>query len=265
MLKRITTKHGSGQKKGVDTVACENTAIVGCNTNKTDLYGLIRAPEAERVQMVILWFKLKPEDLNWDDFKTEIGLNDAKCSEQDRFNLGYTLFHYLKYEYKIYDGFSVTKYFSKERDEIIQKLQKMSKNHLENWLTQLTLKDNYSDHAILEHKKDRNKNEYIAIKENQKSIDASFQKFRRDTGCDVNYKANTIITTLIEKGFEQIKTNGDRYLRIPKAKFEELIKCASDDITEIDENDFIDVETDSTEDSKKPETISTDGEKYLDN
>ena len=54
VLKRITTKHGSGQMKNIDTTACENTAIVGCNTNKTDLYGLIRAPEAERVRMVIL-------------------------------------------------------------------------------------------------------------------------------------------------------------------------------------------------------------------
>ena len=142
ILKRITTKQGSGQKKGVDITACENCAIVGCNTNKPDLYGLVNAPEAERVRMVILWFKKKCEKINWDDFKTEIGMNDATCSEQDRYNLGYTLYHYLRFEYKIKDGFSVTKYFNKERDEIIQRLLVMSKNNFNNWLRQLKFTEN---------------------------------------------------------------------------------------------------------------------------
>ena len=80
-------KHGSVQKISINTTACENTAIVGWNTNKSDLYGLIRAPEAERVRMVIFWCKPKPDDLNWDNFKAEIGWNDARGLEQDKFNL----------------------------------------------------------------------------------------------------------------------------------------------------------------------------------
>ena len=119
----------------------------------------------------------------------------------------------------------------------------MSKNHVENQLAQLKFpnKDEFTDdHSILEHKKDRSKNKYVAIKDNHKLIDTSFQKFRRDTGCDVNYKANTIIETLIEKGFERIKTSGDRYIRIPKQKFEDLIKCASDDIPEVEMDDVDD-------------------------
>ena len=67
--------------------------------------------------MVILWLKPKPDDLNWDNFKAEIGFNDERCSEQDKFNLGYSLCHDLKYEYKIHDGFTITKDFNHERDD----------------------------------------------------------------------------------------------------------------------------------------------------
>ena len=86
-------------------------------------------------------------------------MNDATCTEQDKFNLGYTLYHYLKHEYKIYHGFSVTKYFSEERDEIIKKLQQLDKNHLENWLTHLQFVGQTEfgscEHDILERKKER--------------------------------------------------------------------------------------------------------------
>ena len=239
VMKRFTTKHGSGQKKGVDTTACENCAIVGCNTNKPDLYGLINAPEAERVRMVILWFKEKPKDLIWDDFKTEIGMNDATCSEQDKSNLGYTLYYYLRYKYTIKKDFSVTKYFDKDRDEIIQKLQQLNKSHFNTWLSQLKFvnQDETSEHHILERKKDKQKNEYVAIPNNQRLINESFRKYRRDFECETNYKPTTLIDMLLNKGFHAIKSNGTRYLRISKDEFEKLIKFDVDDIPEDDMED----------------------------
>ena len=73
------------------------------------------------------------------------------------------------------------------------------------------------------------KKEYVAIQENQKSINNSVQTFRRDVGCSINDKASTIIEMLIYKGFERIKTNGTHYLKIEKDKFEEMIKNSNDD------------------------------------
>ena len=140
--------------------------------------------------------------------------------------------------------YSVTKYFNEERDEIIRKLQQMDKNNFENWLAQLKIgnQEEFGDHKILERKKDKQKNEYIAIQENQKMLNESFQKFRRDTCCEINYKATTLIDMLMHKRFERIKSNGIRYLRIPKDKFDEMIKNTNDDIPEIEMDDVDDDE-----------------------
>ena len=71
-------------------------------------------------------------------------------------------------------------------------------------------------------------------------INESFQKFRRDTGCEINYKATTLIDMLIYKGFQRIKSNGIRYLRIPKDKYDEMIKNSNDAIPEIEMDDVND-------------------------
>ena len=90
-------------------------------------------------------------------------------------------------------------------------------------------------------KKDRQKNEYVAIKDNQQSINDSFQKYRRDAAININFKPSTIIDMLINKGFERIKTNGTLYLRIKKSEFEEMIKGSNDDgIEEVEMEDVDD-------------------------
>lgn len=240
IIKQMTTKMGSGEKKGVDTKACEHHAIIGFNTNQKDLYGLIRADEATISRLVILFFKPKPEDLDWDEFKTEIGLNDKVNTEQDAFNLGYTMYKYLKEEYDISNKFSPCRYYEQEKFDLIDTLRKDNKNSIDSWLNELRYDDaDESDEYIPnEYKllvKKRIKGiEYTCIKNVKREINKSYSYFVKETNASTTFKIDSIIQSLKDKGFKEIASSGIRWLRIETIIYEKLV----DSLDSLEEVEF---------------------------
>jgi hypothetical protein len=58
-----------------ETQQSTNQAIWGCNSNQSDLCGLIGADEATINRLVILHFKPKPSELDWDHKTEELLIN----------------------------------------------------------------------------------------------------------------------------------------------------------------------------------------------
>lgn len=240
IIKQMTTKNGSGERKGVDTQASEHHAIVGFNTNQKDLYGLIRADEATISRLVILYFKPKDDLLNWDQFKSEIGLNDKTCTEQDAFNLGYSMYNYLKNVYDIRHGFSPCRYYEQEKFDLITKLRNENKNSIDSWLNELRYIDDEEapyEFKLLERKMIRGI-EYTCIKNTKRDLNNSYSKFIRDTNSNNAFKIDTVIQTLIDKGFTNIKSNGIYWLRMSFEKFEKM-RETSEEVEEVEFDDAI--------------------------
>jgi hypothetical protein len=64
-VKQLTTKESSSRAMHCEAQQSVNQAIWGCNSNKSDFYGLIRSDEATINRLVILHFKPKPLELHW--------------------------------------------------------------------------------------------------------------------------------------------------------------------------------------------------------
>lgn len=242
IIKQLTTKNGSGERKGVDTQAAEHHSIIGFNTNQKDLYGLIRADEATISRLVILYFKPKDESVNWNELKTAIGLNDKTCTEQDALNLGYSMYVYLKTKYDIKHSFSPCRYYEQEKYDLINKLRNENKNSIDSWLCELCYETDASDvpyeFKLLQKKKIKGI-EYTCIKNVKRDINSSYSKFIKETNSNNAFKCDSVIQSLIDKGFTQVKSNGINWLRIPTIEFEKLMK--PDDVEEIEFDDDEDV------------------------
>jgi hypothetical protein len=229
LLKILTTKNSDCRKLYKDTVGAINIAIVGCNTNKDDLYGLIRlAVDSPEIQRVVLLNFINPLPVSvWDEFKLSIGLLDSKNTEEDRRNLGFTLYQYLKHEYKIAKDFNSCRYFGNDKYVLWKQLQSTNKSYIDRWLSRLRFENCTDDidaaYKILQILRDRQRNEYVGFSAALKDINASYQCFRRESGDRVtSYEAETIIKILVEKGFKQVKTGGYPKIRIEKEEWEKL-------------------------------------------
>jgi hypothetical protein len=256
IIKQMTTRNSSGEKKFQDTKAGENSAIVGVNTNKPDLYGLIRGDEALISRLVIIMFRAIEVGFDWDEFKREIGLCSKTNTEQDRFNLGYSMYIYLKTRYNLKSKFNPTRYYDQEKFDIIEKLKKMNKNSIESWLNELRYEDDGGDeysipreYQILVRKTIR-KVPYTCIKKTQRDIRSSYNHFMKEFSKDSSapaFKIDTVIDTLIRKGFEEVKSSGILWLRIETEKFKKLLDTTKESVKE--------VEFDSDEEEKPKEDV----------
>jgi hypothetical protein len=74
-VKQLTTKESSSRAMHCEAAQSVNQAIWGCSTNKSDLYGLIRADEATIQRLAILHFKPKPAELDWNQKTKELLIN----------------------------------------------------------------------------------------------------------------------------------------------------------------------------------------------
>ena len=221
VIKRLTTLESSGRGMYKETESVKNQAIVGFNTNQSDLYGLVRADKATLSRLVIIEFKPKTDDINWDEAK-ETFINNK--------NFAYSLYRYLLDDFEMPNYFNTCRYSSSEKDEFIRRACSRSKNNVESWL------------------EDANENELFAKQKwgdveyywcNTSYIVSSYKEYCRDNGEKFSFKRDNFIAQLIQMGFEEKKINvgeqrGVRALRIKANKFEELVK---NDIEEIDPPD----------------------------
>ena len=123
-IKQITSEHTSKRKMYHDTEAGAYKCIVSLNTNSEDLYGLIRADKPTRSRLVILEFKPKPTETEWEDFKNSVGLNKkSKDYEKTRREFAAAFYHYLRHTYEIPHDFNPNRYYNEKKDALIERLR----------------------------------------------------------------------------------------------------------------------------------------------
>ena len=217
VIKRLTTIASSSRAMYRETESARNQAIVGFNTNQNELYGLVRADQATLSRLVIIEFKPKPKDLNWDEIK------DKFINQKD---FAYSLYRYLLEDFEIPETFNTCRYISIDKDEFIKKACHTSKNNVESWLEEAN-----EEYALFEKRKWRDV-EYYWCK-TSRAVD-SYKRYCKDNGEKFSFKRDNFISQLIQMGFEQKIVDGLRLIRIESNKFEELTKT---DIEEIEPPD----------------------------
>jgi hypothetical protein len=180
---------------------------------------------------------------NWDAFKTEIGIGD-KNTEEDRFNLGYTMFKYLKEEYPIKHGFSPCRYYEQEKYDLIQKLRAKCKTSIEKWIHGLKLDTDITP-GVHEHFKILQRQTiygkvYICLKEVQRDIGISYDTFMKMNPKLATFGIDAIMNTLIEKGFKRTKSGGTHWLRMLEEDYNRMmtIMACEDDVEDMEFNEF---------------------------
>jgi len=142
-VKQMTTKNASVRGMYNETKSARNWAICSMNTNKKDLYGLIREDIATTSRLVILNFK---DNLNGEIYsKAEM---NKKChSFIDNPNFAYSLYHYLSKEQDIGNSFNPCRYEGKDKDDFIDAAQGENRNSVEDWLV-----ESYENNVEIEQK-----------------------------------------------------------------------------------------------------------------
>ena len=140
-IKQMTTRNASSRKLYKDTVAGENHAIIGLNTNQSDLYGLATSnDEALLSRLVILLFNdpLTPEQ--WREEKRKLLICEDEPEYSANFKkIGTSLYHYLKDEngYKIVEGFNPSRYYEPEKQEVLKELRQTAGSVPERFINRL--------------------------------------------------------------------------------------------------------------------------------
>lgn len=146
-LKQLTTKSGSKRDMYKVAETAEHKAIISINTNQKDLYGLVNGDPADLRRLVVIEFKeATPEVINeWESVINKT-IHDP--------DFGYSLFHYMAYDYKIPDWFDRDKHCTPDiRDEYIRRAKEENENQISRWLSWLMAKpiadDNYNRESLL--------------------------------------------------------------------------------------------------------------------
>jgi hypothetical protein len=222
IVKRITTLNGSGRAMYQETQDKRHWAMFGMNSNKSDLYGMIRGDEALISRLVILHFKPRG-DFDWQGSAVADHFIKDPC-------FAYSFKRYLETEYVIPDDFTTDRYYGKDKDEFIAEALSHNKTTVDEWLELL----NISPDTILQDttfKKVPYK--YIVKNEAYKHYD------RNSRSGAQKYNVQNFMKALKDKGFVEIKTRiqGAQYviLRMEAAKWESMMN--TNDPVEFEEND----------------------------
>ena len=223
-IKRLTTINSSARAMYRESESIKNKAICGMNTNQADLYGLIRGDEALVSRLVIIEFKPKTPDLDWEAAKKKYIRNPLFTP---------SLYRYLLEDLEIPEDFSPSRYRSPEKDAFIKRAKKNSKTNIEEWVE--TLADEYLDdkdcdghffRRKLLHKYRLNGVEYYYAK--PKDLVLSYKKFCKQMNYGFSFKAQNVTESLVDMGWEDEKTTidtlyGVQILRIPVSTFSDLV------------------------------------------
>ena len=128
-VKLMTTKQASVRGMYDMTKNARNWAIIGMNTNKKDLYGLIRSNDpAVHERLVILDFKtIKRTEQEQAEF-------DKKCHYfSDHPDFAYSLYYYLNHDWIISEDFNPVRYYKQDKWDFIKNALIATKNSVMNW------------------------------------------------------------------------------------------------------------------------------------
>jgi hypothetical protein len=226
-VKQASTANSSGECKYQDVRADRNWAILSFNTNQGDLYGLIRSDEALLSRLVVVEFKERG-DLDWTAAKKELGI------EGDLAPLAAALFYYLATDgpegYQIVSNFSPDRYYSAEKDALLDRLRNTASTPLDTWFAELGLiqKDDFdiaTDSRVLRVRKWKDVSYVYA---NRSDVSRSFTKFAQSQPNRIGFKLNSAYRLLESKGFRLVKTNGSFIYRITEDEFNKMRHAASE-------------------------------------
>ena len=126
-VKNATMRSASVRKMYSDTTDGTNNAIIGVNTNQPDLYGLATTNDtALKARLVVLLFKEEHmTGEQWAAKFTEFDLNNNRPDyQQQEEKFAAALYHYLRYTYKIVDGFTPNRYNQPDKQEVLDQLRR---------------------------------------------------------------------------------------------------------------------------------------------
>ena len=230
-IKKTTNRKGTVRRMYHEAESGEIQAIVSLNTNSNDLYGLIRADNATISRLCILDFKPAPTAQEWEEFKNSVGLNDAADNyKQTRNEFAAAFYHYLRYSYKIVDGFQSVRYEGKDKYDIIDTLRKNSERLPARFIKNESFNDS------LRRMKDKNLGVVMFVS----SADLSQSWGWYIQGLPMNEKGKYTIQSVIDElrrlGWSNKKTNTFRGYAISEARYtqwrESLAKNEDDDLLE---------------------------------
>jgi len=213
-IKLMITPEGSFRDMYKTAKSGEKHFIAGMNSNKPDLYGLIRADDATITRLVIVEYKPNPKrDIPWAKY--------VKKFLQDP-NFGYSLYKYLAEEIEIPDDFDPCRYYSQEKYDYINKAKGTSKNTLEAWMDSLFNGRGDYDSDLRVTTWDKKEYYYITIP----AMNRSYKQFHAEQGWGPQFKSDSLTKEFVKLGFEKKKTNipgqrGVELLRVLKDKFDE--------------------------------------------
>jgi hypothetical protein len=192
-VKQFTTKESSSRAMHCETQQSTNQAIWGCNSDKSDLYGLIRADDATISILVILHSKPRPLELDCD--------------------AGFSLWHYLMFEYGIVNEFTIEDDNQVEKNELIMQLKCTAKSSFKCWFESLTFYDplnqylNQPHNMLLLQTDVKDGLSYVVLHHNE--VSKSYDCYMRAGNSNFKCKQNTIISELTKQyGFEAKQNSG---------------------------------------------------------
>jgi hypothetical protein len=215
IVKRITTLNGSGRGVYQETMEKRHWAIFGMNTNKSDLYGMIRGDEALISRLAVVHFKPQGS-LDWGGMDGTPRLSDKWMKNP---NFGYSFKRYLETEYVIPSDFTSVRYYCQDKFDFIADALRKNKTTIDEWLELL---HNSSDPILHDGKFQKIDCKYLI--KNQ-----CYRHYEQNTRASADkFKAQNFMKVLIEKGFveKNTKLHGESVviLRIETEKWLELVK-----------------------------------------
>jgi hypothetical protein len=199
-------------------------ALFGMNTNKSDLYGMIRGDEALISRLVIIQFK-PADDLDWGGVGSKPKLSDKYMKNP---NFGYSFKRYLETEYVMPADYSPNRYYLQDKQDFINEALQQNKTTIDEWIELI------SENATILHNARFQKVDYRYLIKNE-----CYKHYELNTrsGAD-KFKPQNFFKALVDKGFEEKNTtiNSKKVviLRIETTKWEQLIATDAADFEEMD-------------------------------
>ena len=215
-IKRATTRDTSIRKMYRDAYAGTNNAIIGLNTNKKDLYGLLYGDEALLSRLVILDFDepLTPDE--WSAHKKSFGLDETNPNyAANKRKLAASLWHYLRYEYEIVERFNPCRYFEPEKTALINRLRQSAGRAPELFVNSLEKKgassssEGYNYYEVFEFLRDKRYKatdmSHVKVVAYVSDLETAWRAFMQDKkGAQANYSFDKSVVPILERiGFEK--------------------------------------------------------------
>ena len=246
-IKQSTSSNAMIHAKYKDAVQGQYKFIVALNTNEPDLYGLIHSAEATRSRLVIIKFRQKPPQSEWDEHLKRWGILKQSPDYEHGYKVFAASFH--KYLFEEYvnpycpdlEKWSPDRYDGVDKDRILNELlldtyqlpirficglkpmsDTKSKLCCDSKLTAEERREHMCDEtdpmAILQTVKIHEK-ECVWL--HNTSIELSLNQFPKRTKRDGDYTTKSITEQLASLGWQPDKKGGLRGWYLEKSKYEQ--------------------------------------------